>query len=114
MNKLYKCRGYLFCMYELLEISSKQIARECGASNSTIKLWLRRFNITNWKEYIDQYSYIHNRAYKAKEPCESCGKPLRYRKDTRRSFIFVNVSRGIKKFFCSKICKREYIQKVRT
>lgn len=44
-TKSYKCRGYLFCMYELLELSSLKIAKECGVSGATIRNWLREFNI---------------------------------------------------------------------
>ena len=43
--KLYQCRGYLFCNYELLELSIPIIAKECDAVQSTIWRWLRKFNI---------------------------------------------------------------------
>lgn len=45
MKEIYKCRGYLFCLYELLGKSTTQIAKECGASASTIWYWLRKFSI---------------------------------------------------------------------
>ncbi len=32
ITKLFHCRCYLFCMYELLELSVTQIAKECGVS----------------------------------------------------------------------------------
>ena len=43
--KQYRCRGYLFCMYELLELSSIQIGKECDTNGNTILRWLRKFNI---------------------------------------------------------------------
>lgn len=43
--KQYRCRGYLFCMYELLEKSTPKIAKECGVVQSIIYKWLRKFNI---------------------------------------------------------------------
>ncbi|KKM25453.1 hypothetical protein LCGC14_1594820 [marine sediment metagenome] len=43
--KLYKCRVYLFCNYELLGINSVQIGKECGVCGFTIRKWLRNFNI---------------------------------------------------------------------
>ncbi len=39
------CRGYLFCLYELLEKNSNQIAKECGVYGSIILKQLRKFNI---------------------------------------------------------------------
>jgi len=45
MSKQYKCRAYLFCMYELLELSTTQIAKECEVVQSTIWCWLKKFNI---------------------------------------------------------------------
>ncbi len=44
-TKLYHCPAYLFCNYELLELSTYKIAEECGAVHSTILKWLKKFNI---------------------------------------------------------------------
>ena len=44
-TKSYRCRAYLFCIYELLEIPSPKIAKECRVNKSTIMYWLRKFNI---------------------------------------------------------------------
>ena len=44
-TKLYQCRCYLFCMYELLDKNSNQIAKECRVGATTILRWLRKFNI---------------------------------------------------------------------
>ena len=44
-TKLYRCRAYLFCMYELLELSSPQIAKECKVIPIIIRRWLKKFNI---------------------------------------------------------------------
>ncbi|KKM88183.1 hypothetical protein LCGC14_1261250 [marine sediment metagenome] len=43
--KLYRCRGYLFCNYELLKLSITIIAKKCDVAKSTIWVWLRKFNI---------------------------------------------------------------------
>ncbi len=72
--KLYKCRGYLFCIYELLEKSTTQIAKEYKVHRHTILYWLRKFNIKrrtirearsgkSWKDDIG-YHTIHKRAHK--------------------------------------------------
>lgn len=42
---LYHCRGYLFCNYKLLEKSINQIAKECRVVYSTIRYWLKKFDI---------------------------------------------------------------------
>lgn len=44
-TKPYRCRGYLFCMYELLGTPSPKIAEECKVNKCTIIYWLRKFNI---------------------------------------------------------------------
>lgn len=44
-TKLYHCRGYLFCMYELLGKSTIQIVKECKVNHVTILNWLGKFNI---------------------------------------------------------------------
>ena len=44
--KLYKCRGYLFCMYRLLNIPVGQIAKENNTGNGTIYNWLIIFDMT--------------------------------------------------------------------
>ena len=41
----YKCRGYLFILYDLLKMSALKIATECGVMSSTIWRWLKKFNI---------------------------------------------------------------------
>lgn len=43
--KKYKCRGYLFCMYELLELSTLKIGKECNVGFETIRRWLIKFDI---------------------------------------------------------------------
>lgn len=42
---IYNCRCYLFCVYELLGRSIRQIAKECLISFSVIRRRLKKFNI---------------------------------------------------------------------
>ncbi|KKL46957.1 hypothetical protein LCGC14_2340350 [marine sediment metagenome] len=92
-TKLYQCPGYLFCMYELLELSTLKIAKECGVSFTTINSWLKEFNIRmnqcyskpgenspSWKgDDIKSYGGIHERAHQIDPKpidgkCEICDK----------------------------------------
>jgi len=41
----YKCRGYLFSSYNLLEMSAIEIGKENKVSYNTIYNWLKKFNI---------------------------------------------------------------------
>lgn len=45
-TKLYKCRGYLFCLYELCKMTLHEIAKELEVSHGTIYKWLKRFDIS--------------------------------------------------------------------
>ena len=41
--KLYRCRGYLFCIYVLCKMSTSQIAKECKVQSYIILNQLRKF-----------------------------------------------------------------------
>ncbi len=87
----YKCRALLFCMYELLELSVTQIAKESGASYPTITYWFRKSNGT-----------IQNR-----KTCETCGKLIKGR---LKGCVLINIFQNpIKHYFCSKTCKVNWI-----
>ena len=89
--KPYMCRGYLFCMKELLGKTTTQIANECGVSYPTITYWFRKSNGT-----------IQNR-----KTCETCGKLIKGR---LKGCVLINIFQNpIKHYFCSKTCKVNWI-----
>lgn len=45
MSKLYRCRVYLFCLYQLLEIPANKIGENCNVTPNTIYYWLSKFDI---------------------------------------------------------------------
>ncbi len=51
---------------------------------------------------------------KTEEPCGNCGKIVEYRNNIKKLITFTNVSRDVRKFFCTKICKSEYIEKIKS
>ncbi len=85
--KPYKCRGYLFILYVLLEIDVYQIAKECGITYHTIRYWLKKFNITPVRKI-----------------CGFCGN------SSFRDIAHRNIAQDIPEHhFCSKKCKINWI-----
>ena len=105
--KPYHCRGYLFCMYKLLRLSTTKIGKKCNTTAVTILYWLRKFEI----EVRPNNSTKINKPkkYEKKKTCEYCRKILTGHVKT---IIFSNITQEIPfHYFCSKRCKALWIYK---
>lgn len=83
-TKLYKCRGYLFCLYELCKMSCKEINEMCGVSHWTIWFWLRKFNIKREKPLYKDKKWLYQKYIELKmstckigRECEVSGATIR-------------------------------------
>lgn len=81
-NKIYKCRGWLFIQYIILNKSMKNISKECKTSDTTIGNWIKRFKIP----IKDQVKYKFSTKRK------NSSKKYKSKKWLRKKYIDENAS----------------------
>jgi len=101
-NKLYQCRNYLFCNFELLQLPAYQIAKDCNCSMSTIQIWLRKFNIKRKTSNFHKKMKLINL-----KTCKHCNQNINV-----KIIEHINIESDPKiLYFCSKECKFLWIFK---
>ena len=111
MTKLYRCRAYLYCVYELCEMTPNEISKEYKVGVWVIYRLLRKFNLKRKKYLNKNKEWLYHQYIKLRKSTTKIGKECRVCSGTIHYWLKkFNIKRENPLYKDKKWLKNQYIK----